>query len=63
MKSNVAILPLISLIITACSFTADNSDSPPDWVYGQSKKYAHSLYLSGQGSGQTQNDQRSGKAI
>ena len=56
MKSNVAILPLLSLIITACSFTADNSDSPPDWVYGQSKKYAHSLYLSGQGSGQTQND-------
>lgn len=58
MKSNVAILSLLSLIITACSFTANNPDSPPDWVNGQSKKYASSLYLSGQGSGQTRNDAR-----
>jgi hypothetical protein len=56
MKSNVVILSLLALIVTACSFTAANPDSPPDWVYGQSKKYASSLYLSGQGSGQTQND-------
>lgn len=56
MKSNVIILILLSLIISACSFTPDNSDSPPDWVYGQSKNYASSLYLSGQGSGLTQTD-------
>ena len=56
MKSNVAIFAVITLLITACSFTPDNSDSPPDWVNGQSKKYASALYLSGQGSAPSLDD-------
>lgn len=56
MKSNVAIFAVLTLLITACSFTPDNSDSPPDWVNGQSKKYASALYLSGQGSAPSLND-------
>lgn len=56
MKSNVAIIAVIILFVTACSFTADNPDSPPDWVNGQSKKYARTLYLSGQGSAPSLDD-------
>lgn len=56
MKINVAIVLLLSLFITACSTTPDNPDTRPDWVDGQSKKYASSLYLSGQGSALTSGD-------
>ncbi len=56
MKSNVAILVVTMLLTTACSFTADNPDSPPEWVNGKSKKYASALYLSGQGSAPSPDD-------
>lgn len=50
MKINIAIVLFLSLLITACSFTSADPDTQPDWVNGQSKKYASSLYLTGQGS-------------
>jgi hypothetical protein len=56
MKINVAIVLLLSLLITACSITPDDPDTRPDWINGQSKKYASSLYLSGQGSALTSDD-------
>lgn len=56
MKINVTLVLLLSLLITACSITPENPDARPDWVNGQSKKYASSLYLSGQGSALTSND-------
>ena len=56
MKINVTIVLLLSLLITACSFTSDDPDARPDWVNGQSKKYASALYLSGQGSALTSDD-------
>lgn len=56
MKSNVAIFAVIIPFVTACSFTPENSESPPDWVNGQSKKYSSALYLSGQGSAPSLDD-------
>ena len=56
MKMNIAIVLVLPLLITACSFTSDDPDAQPDWVNGQSKKYASSLYLSGQGSALTSDD-------
>lgn len=56
MKTNITIVLLLSLLITACSFTSVELDTRPDWVNGQSKKYASSLYLTGQGSALTSND-------
>ncbi len=56
MKTSVAILSLLSLFISACSFTSHDADSPPDWINGQSNKYSGSLYLSGQGSALTPDD-------
>jgi hypothetical protein len=57
MKINIAIALLLSLLITACSFTSVVDPSArPDWVNGQSKKYASLLYLSGQGSALTSDD-------
>lgn len=56
MKINVTIVLLLSLLITACSFTSVDPDARPDWVNGQSKIYASSLYLSGQGSALTSDD-------
>ena len=57
MKINIAIVLLFSLLITSCSFTSvGDPDARPDWVNGQSKKYASLLYLSGQGSALTFND-------
>ena len=56
MKFNFIIFAVIILFITACSFTPDNPDSPPDWVNGQSNKYASALYLSGQGSAPSTDD-------
>ena len=56
MKINVATVFLLSLLISACSITPDNPDARPDWVNGQSKKYASSLYLTGQGSALTADD-------
>ena len=56
MKPNITIVSLLSLTMTACSFTTNSPDQPPDWVNGQSRKFASTLYLSGQGSGLTQND-------
>jgi len=45
---------LISILLTsACSFTSISPNTRPDWVNGQSKQYASSLYLSGQGSAKT----------
>ncbi|MFT4607150.1 MAG: hypothetical protein ACI9V8_001008 [Urechidicola sp.] len=57
MKINIAIVLLLSLLTSACSFTSVvDPDARPDWVNGQSKKYASSLYLSGQGSALTLGD-------
>ena len=52
MNINIVILSLLSLFITACSFTS-NDAKPPDWINGQSKKYNRALYLTGQGSALT----------
>jgi len=49
MNIKIVILSLLFLFISACSFTNNNTDTPPDWINGQSKKYARALYLTGQG--------------
>lgn len=56
MKINIAIVLLLSLLITACSVTSVDPDARPDWVNGQSKKYASALYLTGQGNALTSGD-------
>jgi len=56
MKINVSPVLLLSLFMTACSTTTVDPDARPDWVDGQSKKYASSLYLTGQGSALTSDD-------
>jgi hypothetical protein len=56
MQISLTLVLLISLLTTACSFTSVTLDERPNWVNGQSKKYASSHYLSGQGSALTPDD-------